>query len=197
MEHLSAALRKCARVVVSAIARTYAVRKNVSIGRNVHIGLGTVLWGPTSLRIGDHVYIGKGCTIEVDGEIGAGTMIANGVGLVGRRDHDVRTEGVPVRFTPWVGDEIRLVSRVSIGVDAWIGYGAIIVGPCSIGRGAVVAAGSVVTRDVAPYAIVAGVPAAHIGRRFELGEVSRHEFVLERDFGIPAGDGAQVEADNP
>jgi acetyltransferase-like isoleucine patch superfamily enzyme len=54
---------------------------------------------------------------------------------------------------------------VSIGHDVWIGFGATIVG-CSIGNGAVVAAGSVVVRDVRPFAIVGGVPAREIRRRF-------------------------------
>ena len=48
----------------------------------------------------------------------------------------------------------------------WIGHGVIIVGNINIGNGAILAAGSVVTKDVAPYTIVAGVPAKPIGKRF-------------------------------
>nr|CAM77800.1 acetyltransferase (Virginiamycin, streptogramin A, chloramphenicol) [Magnetospirillum gryphiswaldense MSR-1] len=55
--------------------------------------------------------------------------------------------------------------RVSIGHDVWIGHGAIIMAGITIGTGAVVGAGSVVTHDVAPYTIVAGVPAKPIRRR--------------------------------
>lgn len=51
--------------------------------------------------------------------------------------------------------------------DVWIGANALVAGGVRIGRGAVVGAGSVVRHDVAPYSIVAGVPAREIGRRFE------------------------------
>ena len=53
----------------------------------------------------------------------------------------------------------RIAKRVGIGHDVWIGHGAIILPGVKIGHGAVVAAGAVVTKDVAPYAVVAGVPA--------------------------------------
>ncbi len=56
--------------------------------------------------------------------------------------------------------------RISIGHDVWIGHGAIILPGRNIGVGAVVAAGAVVTKDVAPYTIVAGNPARPIRRRF-------------------------------
>lgn len=54
---------------------------------------------------------------------------------------------------------------VRIGNRAWIGYGAIVLPNVSIGEGAVVGAGSVVTKDVDPFAIVAGNPARKIGER--------------------------------
>ncbi|MDF2494180.1 MAG: hypothetical protein K0S66_1114 [Sphingomonas sp.] len=54
-----------------------------------------------------------------------------------------------------------------IGNDVWIGDRVTIVGGCrSVGDGAVIAAGAVVTRDVAPFSIVGGVPARVIGQRF-------------------------------
>jgi phosphonate metabolism protein (transferase hexapeptide repeat family) len=63
--------------------------------------------------------------------------------------------------------EKRQQARVVIGHDVWIGHGAIVLPGVSIGHGAVVAAGAVVTKDVEPYAIVAGVPATRIKWRFE------------------------------
>ncbi|MGU3495014.1 chloramphenicol acetyltransferase [Xanthobacteraceae bacterium A53D] len=56
--------------------------------------------------------------------------------------------------------------RVTLGHDVWIGHGAVILPGRSIGTGAVVAAGAVVTKDVPPYAIVAGVPAKIVKWRF-------------------------------
>jgi phosphonate metabolism protein (transferase hexapeptide repeat family) len=62
--------------------------------------------------------------------------------------------------------EERIAQKVVIGHDVWIGHGAILLPGVSIGHGAVVAAGAVVTKDVAPYAIVAGIPARFIKWRF-------------------------------
>lgn len=60
----------------------------------------------------------------------------------------------------------RAARRSVIGPDTWIGHGAIIKPDVTIGAGAIVASGAVVTKDVAPYMIVAGVPAAPFRPRF-------------------------------
>ena len=60
----------------------------------------------------------------------------------------------------------RASRRTSLGADCWIGHGAIIKPEVSVGIGAVVAAGAVVTKDVSPFMIVAGVPATPIRARF-------------------------------
>lgn len=64
---------------------------------------------------------------------------------------------------------------VTIGHDVWIGHGVIILPGRSVGTGAVIAAGAVVTKDVAPYSIVAGVPARPIRRRFSEAVAARLE----------------------
>lgn len=60
-----------------------------------------------------------------------------------------------------------------IGHDSWIGHGAVIRPEVTIGHGAIVASGAVVTRDVAPYEIVGGVPAKRIRMRFREDIVAR------------------------
>nr|WP_318715602.1 CatB-related O-acetyltransferase [uncultured Treponema sp.] len=55
---------------------------------------------------------------------------------------------------------------IVIGDDVWLGYGATICSGVKIGQGAVIAAGAVVTKDIEPYTIVAGIPAAPLKKRF-------------------------------
>jgi phosphonate metabolism protein (transferase hexapeptide repeat family) len=60
----------------------------------------------------------------------------------------------------------RQARRTVIGPDTWLGHGAIIKPEVTVGAGAIVASGAVVTKDVAPYMIVAGVPAKPLRARF-------------------------------
>jgi phosphonate metabolism protein (transferase hexapeptide repeat family) len=71
--------------------------------------------------------------------------------------------------------EWRLENGVTIGHDVWIGHGAIVLPGVTIGNGAVVGAGAVVTRDVAPYTIVAGVPAEVLRPRVPMALAERLE----------------------
>lgn len=60
---------------------------------------------------------------------------------------------------------------ISIGHDVWIGARAVLLDGVRIGNGAIVAAGAVVTKDVAPYSIVGGVPAIEIRKRFSTSDI--------------------------
>lgn len=64
-------------------------------------------------------------------------------------------------------------SQTMIGNDVWIGYNAVILDGVCIGDGAVIAAGAVVTRNVEPYAVVGGVPAKTIKKRFSEMEITK------------------------
>ncbi len=160
------------------IFRMYAVRENVTLGRGIHIGPGTIISSASGLTVGDGTYIGKGCTIQVSGSIGRGTLIANRVGIVGKLDHDFNAINFPIGFAPWIGapeSGLRGTDEVVIGEDAWIGYGAVVLSGITIGRGAIVAAGSVVTKDVPAYAIVGGNPARMLANRYDPEQIEQHE----------------------
>ncbi len=165
--------------VLQRMYHIYAVRENVSLGKRVHIGLGSFIWAPNKIVVGHDVYIGKNCTIQVDGSIGNYVLLANQVGLIGRWDHDYHAVGSAILYAPWIGDESYLGEGrnkgIIVGDDVWIGYGAIVLSGVEIGRGAIVAAGAIVTKNVKPYSIVAGVPATTMGQRFVWSEIQQHE----------------------
>ena len=62
-----------------------------------------------------------------------------------------------------------------VGNDVWIGYEAVILSGVTIGDGAIIGARAVVTKDVPPYTIVAGVPARPIRKRFDEETIARLE----------------------
>jgi acetyltransferase-like isoleucine patch superfamily enzyme len=171
------------RLLSQRLWRLYAVRGRVTVGHGVHIGIGSMVSAPRNLTIADDVYIGHYCTIQTDGRIGRGVLIANNVGLVGRNDHDFRCIGRYIRNAPWVRDadyDASLHQELIIEDDVWIGYGAVVLSGVTLGRGAIVAAGAVVTRDVQPYAIVGGNPARRLAERFTPDQIVEHERILSR-----------------
>lgn len=154
----------------------------VTVGARFHVGMLSYISSVGGLSIGDDVYVGKFCSIQVNGQIGDGVLIANNVGIVGRRDHDMRTMGVSIRQAPWIGDTPALAAdprnSVTICSDVWIGYGATVLSGIMVGRGAVISAGAVVIEDVPPYTIVSGNPARPVGRRFTDAQAAAHEAAL-------------------
>lgn len=156
--------------------------RNISIGNNTTFGRGTVFWAPNKMTIGSNVYIGKYCTLQADMEIGNNIDIANNVGLIGKYDHDYSKVGVSIKDAPWIGDVTYDFKgkdqKIIIDDDVWIGFGSVVFTGVHIHRGAIVAAGSIVTKDVPPYAIVAGNPAKVKGYRFTEEQIDDHEKVL-------------------
>lgn len=111
----------------------------IQIGARTRINRGTLLVAHAGIVIGDDCLIGEYVSI---------------------RDADHGTvPGRPMRT------QAHTAARITIGADVWIARGAVILKGVRIGDGAVVAANSVVTRDVAPGAIVAGVPARVLRQR--------------------------------
>jgi len=102
--------------------------------------------------------------------IGKYSSIASGVYVIASNHDTSHISTHPFLFKPHLGvvsEDNRKKGHVEIGNDVWIGTNAIILPSASvIGDGAVVAAGAVVTKDVPPYAIVAGVPAQIVRFRF-------------------------------
>jgi acetyltransferase-like isoleucine patch superfamily enzyme len=153
-------------------------RKILLAGKGFSCGRGTVFYAKNKITIGNNTYIGKYCTVECDVEIGHEVLIANNVGIIGRMDHDYKKIGIPVRHSPCVRDKHYDVSleksKVIIGDDVWVGFGAVILSGVTIGKGAIVGAGSLVLNDVEPFSVVAGSPAKFLKMRFKENEIEKH-----------------------
>lgn len=78
--------------------------------------------------------------------------------------------GLPVEDIPAAWDN---KGDIVVGSDVWIGYEAVVLAGVTIGDGAIIGARAVVTKDVPPYTIVAGVPARPIRKRFDEATVAR------------------------
>lgn len=144
---------------------------------SLKIGYGIVMEENVQLtsyirEIGSHSYIGRGTYIGACSSIGKFTSISFDckIGLVNHPLDFVSTS--PAFYAPrrgWVKEgSFKETSNgvTEIGHDVLVSAGALILSGVKIGHGAVIGAGAVVNKDVAPYSIVAGVPAREIRKRF-------------------------------
>jgi acetyltransferase-like isoleucine patch superfamily enzyme len=150
------------------ISNNRGVRSAIAIGKLTHIRgeLLTFAHGGT-IQIGEYCYIGEGTRIWSSEEITIGdrVLISHNVNIFDNDTHPIddpvaRHKQFKAIITYGHPPEICLnEARVHIGDDVLIGCQAIIISGVTIGSGAVVAAGSVVTKDVPEYSVVAGNPA--------------------------------------
>ncbi len=134
-------------------------------GRYCEIGRGSRV---AHSSIGDYSYCDRCCDIA-NADVGKFANIASFV-RIGASDHPLDRASLhhfmyrSASYWPDAEDDAawfakRRARRAVIGHDTWIGHNAQVKPEVTVGHGAVVAAGAVVTKDVAPYMIVAGVPA--------------------------------------
>ena len=137
--------------------REFLVRNCIDkCGRNVKIE-NHVLISPF-IEIGDNVQINEYSRITVNVKIGSDVMIAPNVQFISS-DHRFDRLDVPMSEQGGYDGEIH------IGDDVWIGTNAIVLVDVKVGDHAIVGAGSIVTKDVPEYAVVAGNPAKVIKYR--------------------------------
>jgi putative colanic acid biosynthesis acetyltransferase WcaF len=119
------------------------------------IMLCTEIRAPRLLHIGRNSAIGRHCTIDARGGITIG------------RDVNISSDARLQTAKHLIDDPdfMHDFSPIAVGDRAWIAEAAVVLGGVSIGEGAVVAAGAVVTKDVAPFTVVGGVPAHAIRTR--------------------------------
>jgi maltose O-acetyltransferase len=131
-------------------------------GAVVHLGCYVWFYGPGQLRreglvIGAHTRVNRDCCLDARGSLRIGENVSISPEVT-----------ILTAFHPIDDPEFRVATRpIEIDDYAFIGTRATILAGVRIGRGAVVGAGAVVTRDVPPLAVVAGVPARQVGTRPE------------------------------
>ena len=120
------------------------------------------IWAPgPSIIVRDRVFIGFGCEFNVRRrlEIGSDCLIASGCKFIDH-DHGTVRGDLPMREQT-AGAEAEII----LEEDVWLGVNVVVLKGVRIGRGAIVAAGAIVTSDVPSYEIWGGVPARKIGAR--------------------------------
>jgi acetyltransferase-like isoleucine patch superfamily enzyme len=139
----------------------------LSIGRCSYAGSDILVLGRSgTLRIGRYCSLGSRITL----------ICGDGYHLPARAStypFPLRQPFEDLPLDAYYPDSESRPSGVSIGNDVWIGHGAVIAKNVSVGDGAVIAAGAVVTKDVPPYAIVAGNPAEIRKYRHDESTVTR------------------------
>lgn len=157
------------------------IGKNVSIGKSCHISSGC--------KIGDNTYINHNTTIDQNVEIGKFCSIAPNV-YIAPGNHPLNYVTThPILYDKVWQNKLNIknakekseekIAKTIIGNDVWIGINAIILKGVKIGDGAVIGAGTVVTKDVEPYVIVAGNPAKIIKHRFKAEEIKQLQQIKE------------------
>lgn len=142
----------------------------IQIGKEVHIGAFGELavfaksaFSPIagSLHIGHRTQIGSSCNIRACGgqiEIGKNCLIAQHVSLIAA-NHAFQA-GAIYRDLPWNSNR----HGITLGDNVWLGAGVIVLPGCRIGENAIVAAGSVVTKNIPPNEIWGNIPARFMKR---------------------------------
>ena len=136
--------------------------RTMRLGNTVRLGRGVFLSEHNgTLTLGERVALSPSVHVSADeGQISIGAATAIGPGTIIRSsNHSFAKTDIPIM------DQGHTKGSIVIDDDVWIGANCVITPNVHIGRGAIVGAGAVVTKDVAPYTIVAGVPARCIGKR--------------------------------
>jgi len=164
--------------------------KNIKIGSHSNLqGLNTTFEGNNRIgkntnfggSLGRCSYIGNNCDIIAN--IGRYCSIASNVRvIIGKHPTRNWVSTSPVFFSALAqcgttytkkNKYEEAAQKTSICCDVWIGDGVLMLEGVTIGHGAIVAAGSVVVRDVEPYSIIGGVPAREIRKRFSKDEINK------------------------
>lgn len=148
-----------------------------------HIGRGCIISKnstliPRNMFLDDFVIIQGGCNfVSYKGKLVIKKYSVISTSCIIVPSGHIPTVGVPFYCSTLthIGDDNH---TLVIEEDVWVGAGCILLPKSKIGRGAIIGAGSVVTKEIPPYAIVVGNPAKIIGVKFSIEEIIEHEKFL-------------------
>jgi maltose O-acetyltransferase len=138
-------------------------------GKNVNIERGVIFGSGSEIEIGDNSGIGINCQMPSNVKIAQDVMMGPDVLILGQ-NHNYDSLEIPMRLQ---GADSR--EPVIIETDVWIGARVIILPGLRVGTGSIIGAGSVVTKDVPPFAICAGNPARVLKVRNGASQIENFE----------------------
>lgn len=156
----SSQFESCGKNVYFYPTQSYLLYKTISIGNDVYIGPGAM-------------FLVRDSSIIIEDKV----MFDPNVSIVGG-NHSTHIIGRFMFDYKFSDKRLAEDQAVLIETDVWVGANSIILSSVTVHRGAIVAAGALVSKDVPPYAIVGGVPASVIKFRLSIEEILEHEKIL-------------------
>lgn len=171
----------------SAILKKFEYRYNQIMSKSIRLGyrgVGSIFEYPSVIGNPSQVYLHDYSLLQ------RYHKILNYTGKFVMKEYSAAAINLTVvtgNHTPTVGVPQYLLAPshvndhemdVIVEEDVWLGTNVTLIAGAHIGRGAVVGAGSIVNKDIPPYAIVVGVPARIVGVKFTVGQILEHEQVL-------------------
>lgn len=163
----------------------YFSKRFKRLGEKSHLGMGLLVYDPQNISLGENFSIRRNSTLgAINGEliVGDNVSIAENVTVNASEKGKIvlgnyvliapntvlrASDHVTTRTDQTIREQGHTGGEIIVEDDVWIGANCVVVAGTRIGKGAVIAAGAVVTKDVEPYTIVGGVPAKFIKKRGE------------------------------
>ena len=154
------------------IRKLYFLLIGAKIGKGTRMDMNITFLDPGRINIGANSHINCQCLIDARGTL----LIGNNVSISLR-------SAIVTGSHNYNSPKFDFVkTRIQIDNNVWIGFQSTIIGNVHIGEGAVVCAGAVVTKDIDPYTVVAGIPAKKIGTRNR----DIDYIILEKEYYFPS-----------
>jgi len=145
------------------------------VGKNIILSKGGTFIRPEEIVFGNNIFISRNFHISARNLIFGNNIMIGPNLVIECDDHIYNKVGVAMFQT----QKERKGSFIKLEDDIWIGAGVTILKNVIIGEGAVIGAGSIVTKDIPPYTICAGIPCKALKPRFNEQELEKHLYIVK------------------